>query len=283
MPRTGAAMVIGAIAIGALPPMNGFVSEWLVYLGLADAGLTQPGAKGVLALVLVGVVALVGTLTAFTFVRLVGIGVLGEPRSDAARHAHESSSWMTAPTFLLLLGCAAIAVAPLRLLRLFAPVAAIVASGPLPDVPAPVETLGTLNLALAAALAFGGVLLARAAPRAARGPTWDCGYADGSPRVQYTGQSFAQILAYRILPRPLQARVTRAISHDLMPQPGRFATEARDPITRSVYEPFAERVGRRFADLRWVQQGHLHLYLVYILVVVLLALAWTSLRDWSWT
>ena len=101
MPWTGGAMMAGAVAISALPPMNGFVSEWLLYLSIMKCGLATNGGRSLTAFLVVGLLALVGGLAAITFVRLTGIVLLGSPRSEAARHAHESSPWMLAPMLLL--------------------------------------------------------------------------------------------------------------------------------------------------------------------------------------
>ncbi len=96
MPRTALLFVVGAAAIAGLPPLNGFVSEWLVYLGFLD-GLGRPGGD-LLAFVALGapVLALVGGLAAACFAKVVGVAFLGSPRSAHARHAHEASPSMLA-------------------------------------------------------------------------------------------------------------------------------------------------------------------------------------------
>ena len=89
MPLTGAVMVVGAVAIAALPPLNGFTGKWLLYLGLAEWGFGPSPDRGLGPLLLIGVLALVGGLSAVTFVRLCGISLLGSPRGELARHAHD--------------------------------------------------------------------------------------------------------------------------------------------------------------------------------------------------
>src|ERR1017187_7246412 len=105
MPWTGSAMMVGAVAIAALPPLNGFVSEWLMYLGLLKSGFATSDSRSLVALFAVGLLALIGALAAATFVRLTGIVLLGSPRSEAARHAHESSPWMVGPMLVLVFLC----------------------------------------------------------------------------------------------------------------------------------------------------------------------------------
>ena len=112
MPWTGRAMMVGAVAIAALPPLNGFVSKWLLYLSLMKCGFETNDTYSLTALFAVGLLALIGGLSAVAFVRLTGIVLLGAPRSEAARHAHESSAWLIGPMLILVAFCLALAVIP---------------------------------------------------------------------------------------------------------------------------------------------------------------------------
>src|SRR5262249_42048580 len=104
MPATAAAMIIGGVAIAGLPPLNGFASEWLLYQGLFAGGSQRAGAAALATLLSIGLLALIGGLAALCFVRLMGITLLGAPRSDSARHAHESSVMLLSPMFVLAAG-----------------------------------------------------------------------------------------------------------------------------------------------------------------------------------
>jgi hydrogenase-4 component B len=154
-------------------------------------------------------------------------------------------------------------------------------AGPLPGVATPLAPLVRASVAVWAVVGLGAAVLAvLVGRRPAADDTWGCAYAEPTPRMQYGGGSFAEILTTRLLPASLRARETITPARSLFPAPGRYAADATDPLTRRVYEPFFTRWGDRFAGLRWLQQGLLHVYLLYILLVVLGALAWTSLRDW---
>src|SRR5205823_6006569 len=90
MPMTGTLFLVGAIAISGLPPLNGFVSEWLIYVGALRHGiLSSPGSAPGIAVVVVPVLALVGGLAAACFVKVFGVVFLGEPRSAPSAQAHE--------------------------------------------------------------------------------------------------------------------------------------------------------------------------------------------------
>jgi formate hydrogenlyase subunit 3/multisubunit Na+/H+ antiporter MnhD subunit len=288
MPVTGALMLGGAIAISALPPLNGFVSEWLMYLGLVEGGIgggTAGGGVGsTFMLLAVGLLAFIGALAVLCFVRIIGVVLLGEPRSHAAAHAHESSSWMTAPMRLLLLASIAVAVAPTQVLRLISPVA--VQLGAPPDALAQ-ATSSTRPLGWGALAVWGGVglmtivLLQLLRQRAEeREPTWGCGYLAPTARMQYTGRSFTEVIAERLLPPVLAARVVVEPPQGIFPTSGALSADSSDPFTRGVYEPFLDRWARRFSELRWLQQGVLHVYILYILAVVVIALAWMTARAW---
>ncbi len=289
MPWTGGTMMIGAVAIAALPPLNGFVSKWLMYLSLIKCGFATNDGRGLSAQLAIGLLALVGGLAALAFVRLTGIVLLGSPRSEAAGHAHESSPWMLGPMALLVLLCLTAAVLPQRVAGLLPGVldqvvgreAGVTFLGLEPS-EVPLHTLGSLNAWTLIALGALGVVLSVLLRRAAwaEGSTWGCGYLRPTVRIQYTGRSFAEMTAEHLLPRFLRPRTERQPPRGLFPSQSDFGSECSDPFSKQVYEPFFGRWAERFSRLRILQQGKVQIYLVYILFMVVLALAWVSLRGW---
>ncbi|MBI3466852.1 MAG: oxidoreductase [Planctomycetes bacterium] len=291
MPWTASAMMTGAVAISALPPLNGFVSEWLMYLGLLKWGFSTGDSRSLIALFAVGILAFVGGLAAVAFVRLTGVVLLGSPRSEAARHAHESSRWMLAPMLCLVFLCVIVAVIPQAVTGLMGgvleqvlrwePGSALAKSA---SSEAPLYMIGRLNaLTMVAVVAgtLGFLAWSRKAVRA-EGVTWGCGYVMPTERMQYTGRSFAEMLTEHLLPRFLMPRTRREGPRGLFPSRGDFAAECPDPVSRRVYEPFFRRWADRFSRLRILQQGKVNVYLVYIVLTVVLTLAWVSLRT-MWT
>lgn len=284
LPRTGSLMMLGSVAIAGLPPLNGFVSEWLLYLALLRAALASTGATSVLLLVAVGVVSLVGALAGLAFVRLVGTALLGQPRSDSSSRVHESPMPMILPMALLAAMCVVIGLYPQGVLgglstvggELLGDPAALDADG------ASLATLAHLNAAVWTLVALGAAWTAFVLRRggAVAGATWGCGYARPNARMQYTARAFSEMLSERLVPRLLRARISGPVPTGLFPRSGALDSDCRDPMTRGFYEPFLERWGDRFARLRWMQQGVLHIYLVYILVALLAGLAWSSFVSW---
>jgi len=287
MPWTGTVMVVGAVAIAALPPLNGFTGKWLLYLGLAEWGLGPSPDRGLGPLLLIGLLALVGGLSAVTFVRLCGISLLGSPRGEAARHAHDPSWWMRGPMVVLAVMCLAATVVPDRLAALLVSARDVIlgaeksntAGGGNPE--AALYALGAFNGWTVAAIAgLAAVLVVLVRRGSTSGPTWGCGYVAPTPRMQYTGRSFAEMVAERILPRFLRPRSRRKAPTGLFPSSGEYASDCADPVNQRLYEPFFTRWAQRFARLRILQQGKVNVYLLYILFTVVLALAWTAGRDW---
>jgi hydrogenase-4 component B len=283
MPRTGSSMILGAVAIAGLPPLNGFASEWLVYLGLLGGGLELTAGQGLLLFVVTAALATIGALASLCFVRLVGVALLGQPRSGSAAEAHESPIGMVAPIALLAAACVAMGLFARMLSPILGRVAGQILGAPVDAAPVASRLEGVARIGVAVWVAVAGAAAVFAflvRGRRAADDTWGCGYAAPTARMQYTARSFAEIMAEHLLPPMLRTRVTVKVPRGIFAEPGRISSDSTDPVTRSVYEPFLGTWARRFARLRWLQQGSLHVYLLYILAAVTCTLAWTSLRRW---
>lgn len=283
MPRLGLAMIVGAAAISALPPLNGFVGEFLLYRASA-LGLNEAGGPAVLLLGTVGVLALTGGLAAAAFTRLVGAVFLGEPRTAAAAAASEPAAALRVPVTLLAALCLVLGVlGPLCIERL-APLLALLTAQPLPqaaDVLVPegggplvsLTVLGLFLLLLTATVAWvrWGYLRGRDVRTAV---TWDCGYARPTARMQYTATSFAQPLV-ALFARVLRSRRRYAMAPGLFPASASLQAETRDVVRDRVFTPAFLLVDRWLSFLKWLQSGRVQLYILYILITLLALLFWT--------
>jgi NADH:ubiquinone oxidoreductase subunit 5 (subunit L)/multisubunit Na+/H+ antiporter MnhA subunit len=285
MPWTATLFAGGGAALSALPPLNGFVSEWLLYVGLLQTGVTHPDLNGLLALLAVGVLAVIGGLAAICYVRLIGIVALGTARSEAvAKNAHEAGWAMRGPMVVLAGLCVLSAVIPGLLLSALAGVNQQIL-GPQVATATPVvnlEVLGLINVGVWLTIGLAALLLLwllRRNGQTTQG-TWDCGFAQNSPRIQYTARSFAEMMAEGFLPRPLRPKITRSLPEGLFPGPSAFQANCDDPVTVRGYEPLFDRIGRWCMRLWGVQHGTVNLYLLYLLVLIFLGLAWMSVRTW---
>jgi hydrogenase-4 component B len=286
MPRAALLFALGAVALAALPPLNGFATEWLLYLGLFHTLGAAAPLVSVAASLAVGLLALVGALGAAGFVRLFGIAFLGQPRSQAAERAHDVSGGMLGVMAALASVCVAIGVAPALALRgLTTPLAELLGAdgsdwtiAPAAEALAP---LSGLAVALWIAVALVALALAVRLRRGAmeREETWACGYAAPSGRMQYTGRAFSQLFSSGVLPRVVGPRVAIVAPDGVYPGASSLLSAQDEPIVTRIYEPLFSAAAGVLARLRPLQQGNTPLYVAYILVAVVVALAWTSLRG----
>ncbi|HEU5321837.1 MAG TPA: proton-conducting transporter membrane subunit, partial [Methylomirabilota bacterium] len=275
MPVTWATFLVGSIAIVGLPPLNGFVSEWLVYQGLLRSTALPPARAAVFA---VAGLALIGALALACFAKVGGAVFLGQPRTAAAGAVREVEKELLIPMIALAAACVVIGVAPVvavaPALRVSAAIAgfghhsggaAAAAVGPA------LGWISFIAVALAALGATGWWLQRRALRRrpAAWTETWGCGYALPEPRMQYTAASFAAplIVAYG---RAAGIRVAR--DHDA------FHTHPQDLVLDGVALPLWRRIRAWARTARPIQQGRLWVYLLYILGALLALMAYLALN-----
>lgn len=284
MPWTAASFLIGSAAICALPPLNGFASEWLLYQGfftLARHGYGVGVRLG--GLLLMGWLALIGALALACFVKAVGVVFLGRPRSKQAAQAHEGTRGMVAAQILLAVTCAGLGVAASSVLLPLGSVVSSLLGGhsvlthawtlPMPMIVVLlIITLGALTLWMLA--------LSKSKP-SRQFITWECGFGDLGPRTEYTASSFAQPIA-----RMFSAVNRYAVHVDVQGKNRRHFPEAvsvesgYEPYLQTrVYDPalkFIQNIAGKFVAK--LQAGSIHQYLVYMVVAlgILLLLGYRS-------
>ncbi len=277
MPWTGTTFLVGAAAISGLPPLNGFVSEFLVYFGAFTGVVSAPPVVVVSGLAVIAGLALIGGLASACFAKAFGIIFLGEPRSDHARHAHEANGLMLGPMVVLAAFCVLIGfLAPLAVRAVMPAVGMLVpvSTRALNEGIAPVlAPLGWITAGFAAFAVLAGLLaLLRAALLSKRTVgatgTWDCGYARPTARMQYTASSFAQPLmgVFRGL---LGTRDITVKPLGTFPAAASFASETPDPFRSRFYDPLFARTLGLLAHLRGAQQGRVQMYVLYIALTLI--------------
>jgi hydrogenase-4 component B len=279
MPRTALFFLIGAVAICGLPPLNGFVSEFLIYLGLFGTLGNGGGPSFVGAAFAAPALALIGALAVACFVKVFGAVFLGEGRSEHARLAHESGPAMIGPMAVLAGCCLFIGLAPAlvppildKAISTWAPE---MAAGPGLAARGSLEWISIMAGLLLAALALGGLLLGVRLRQngVAEGPTWGCGYVAPSPRIQYTSSSFAQMLV-GLFAWALRPRTQAPPRLDLFPRQARFHSEVPEVVLDEAVLPAFRSGSWLFSWFRVLQGGSIQTYLLYIFAVLLLLLLW---------
>lgn len=284
MPWTGAAFLIGAVAISGLPPLNGFVSEFLIYLG-AFGAMVGWAASLPAAVLAIGALGLIGGLAATCFAKAFGMVFLGEPRSGHATAAREAEPLMLWPMWVLALACFGIALGAPLLWRVLGPVLNLVCCGPGPDATrlAPVlARFGSVLEVLALVICGVGVgiglvwLVVRRLPTSRlirQDVTWDCGYARPTARMQYTASSFVQPLT-ALFGALLGVRCDYNPPRGYFPASASFSTETPDVTQRWLYRPAFMRMAEGFSRLRRMQHGNVHLYVLYVALTLVVLLIW---------
>ncbi len=282
MPWTALSFLVGAVAICGLPPLNGFVSEWLIYLGLFSALGLDGGPSFLGAVLAAPALALIGGLAAACFVKVYGVVFLGTARSEHAEGAQESGQRMLGPMGVLAACCLLIGLAPL----LVAPILdqAIVAWAPelrgiAPALAtlAPLGWISVMGLLLVASLAIGAWMLMRrlrgSEVRAA--VTWGCAYVAPTPRMQYTASSFAQMLV-GLFAWALRPRTRRPKELSLFPKPAHFHSEVPETVLDEAILPSLRFGAGALAWFRVLHQGNIQTYLLYLFLTLLALLLWRT-------
>jgi hydrogenase-4 component B len=290
MPQTAFVFLVGCAAISALPPLNGFVSEWLIFQAiLLSPELPSWGLK-LLVPAVGALLALSAALAAACFVKAYGVTFLGRPRTRAAEEAKETDRFSLAAMIVLSVFCLLVGILPGLFIDALAPVSLNLIGAHMPPqigaqwlsiVPIAASRSSYNGLLVFLFMAISGMLAATAIHRLAsdrlrRAPAWDCGYPDLSPATQYTAASFAQPIR-----RVFGTMVFRAREHGEMPPPGdlspaRLEVEISDLIWDALYAPIASGIALTADRLNRLQFLTIRQFLTLVfsaLVILLLVLA----------
>jgi len=280
MPLTALCFAVGAVAICGLPPLNGFVSELLIYLGLfRTLGIGAEPSWGVAAFA-AAMLALIGALAVACFVKAFGAIFLGVSRSDSARHAHESGRAMTGPMVALAVCCLIIGLMP----WMVSPILEKGIAAWVPDLAVGLPPLGTLaplgwislgGLTLIGLLVGIGVVFAIRLNRSrvTSAGTWDCGYAAPTPNMQYTASSFAQMLGSFFV-WVLRPQVHLSEKQPVFPGRMHFRSHVMDLVLDEVLRPLYQVLVRLASWSHVLQAGNIHAYLAYIVIFLMILLLW---------
>ncbi len=285
MPWTGTTFLIGAAAIVGLPPLNGFVSEFLLFYA-GFLAVVRPAANiavaGLVSLVFMG---LISGLAAACFAKAFGVVFLGSPRSPEAESAQEAARPMCSAMAALALLCVVIGIAaPIIVSALDSVIAAAtnLATDKVRDQLATmarplngaVSVFGILAVIAVSAWAIRSRRLAVAGIRHAQ--VWGCGYLRPTARMQYTASSFAQPLTtqFHLFVRN---RETLVLPTGYFPSSASYSSDSGDPFLRALFAPTFRWFSLVVSRLNVVQQGHIHVYVLYVAATLVALLIWGSL------
>jgi hydrogenase-4 component B len=290
MPITAFCFLTGAVAISGLPPLNGFVSEWLTYQSLL-AGFGATGGLTRILFPLAGsMLALTGALAAACFVKAFGITFLALPRGTAPRQVHEAPRSMLVGMAWLTLACLSLGLGVTWFLPAFDAlteqllgkrVGSNLISSHGWVLSAGITHGGTVSTAAIAValliLSIPAVLLAMIGARrfaTKRGPAWDCGLPGLTEENEYTATAFSKALRmiFSVLYQPRREIQTVFDVSPYFPKAIRFESEIEPTFEKRLYVPLKDLLLRFATRMRAIQAGSIHAYLAYIFVTLVLLL-----------
>jgi len=286
MPYTSFAFLVGCVAISALPPLNGFVSEWLTFQAILQSPqLPQWGLK-ILVPAVGSLLALAAALAAACFVKAFGVSFLGRPRTAAAERALEVDPYSLGAMFLFVTLCVLAGLLPGYVMDGLSPVTTALLGDRMPvqtstawlSIVPIAESRSSYNGILlfgfiAFSASFAVFVIHRFASHALRrAPAWDCGFPDANPATQYSAGSFAQPIR-----RVFGTLVFRAREQVDMPAPGetrpaRLKVSLKDLVWETIYAPISSAINAAADRLNQLhfQTIRRYLSLVFFTLVTLL-------------
>lgn len=295
MPWTAFFFLIGAVSISALPPTNGFVSEWMTFQTLFQGFQIPDLLMRIMLPIGAAMLALTGALAVACFAKAFGISFLAMPRSDHAKHAQEVSLPMRLGMGLLAACCLLFGIAPMAVVPLLDRVTSALTGTPIGDkviteggiavapglgigfasISTPVLAvllIGIVSLTVAGIVLVGGRMNRRFYK------TWGCGI-NLKPRMEYTATGFAQPIrqVFGMIYRPTVKIETEMLEASrYFAKRMRFELQIEPTFQKLLYDPVVRFFNRAADRLRVVQAGSLHLYLAYIFITLLALLIWVS-------
>jgi hydrogenase-4 component B len=276
MKITGGTFLIGSLAISGLPPFNGFVSEFFIYIG-SFQGVSLDKSAFVMSCFAIISLAVIGGLALACFTKVVGVVFQGEPRTKVAEDVNERGLTMLIPMLILAAACAIIGIFPGIFIQMSIKAVSAMSLG-YAHVPLEPFQLLTGNITFAA-LIFLSMLLVIIAIRfffyrnknITKSETWGCGFTQPTVKMQYTGSSYASFILEFFKP-------VAPLSEDHPAVEGRFPAKTyykshiNDIAELNMNRVVVNPVLFLFDKLRWIQHGDIHLYIGYILLAIVLLL-----------
>ncbi len=279
MPFTGLTFLIGAVAISGLPPLNGFVSEFVIYIASFWGATTMNIYPAIPLMGAIAGLALIGGLAAACFTKAFGIVFLGEPRTKDAENVSEANPWMTVPMVILAVACLVIGLAGPFIVPAISPaVSAIIGYPAIHEMETAADylfyvTIGALVFIACLAALAGLRLYLLSGRTVGKTVTWDCGYAAPSAQMQYTASSFAQPVI-ELFQFFLRTKKHLVIPDTYFPSAANFASHTPDIGRELIYTPVFTGIKKLFLRMKIVQEGRIHIYVLYIVVTLLVLLFW---------
>lgn len=285
MPQTAIFFLIGALAIGGLPPFNGFISEFIIYSGLVK-GLTLGNMSQLILFVLsIAGLAIVGGMSLHAFTKSFGVIFTGSPRHTHEHEPKEVSLIMRIPQFIIIAVMLSVAVFPIFYFTSTFNIVTSIFPAKFANSPIEIPLSSTLSvigwMCFWFIIALAGIftvrwLLSRNKPSNIEN-TWGCGYTGSAPKAQYTGLSFsrtfADLLGFLVIEKKNYHKIAKA---EIFPKKRNFSSYYFDLLEHYVISPLTSRLNFSMNYFQFIQNGKIQAYVLYgILFIIMIFLCTT--------
>ncbi len=282
MPYTAGLFLVSSLAICGLPPFNGFVSEFFIYMSMYTGMTIGDLPLSMIFLCCIFALVMVGGLAFICFTKAFGIVFLGSPRGDIPQDFGEVERWCLVPQFVILAMILLIGVFPMPFIQVVSKVALTFIPGiqNATEVPGSINNtmLSISNVAILLVIICGAVyglklfFTRKAVNRTS--PTWGCGYTGGSPKLQYTATSFVK--SYTVIASPLlRIKTTVSAIKGLFPEKGKFHIKTSDKLEEKLINNNLIRVGNVMESFAFLQNGLIQYYILYGVLFIVAVLGFT--------
>ena len=283
MPQTALFFLVGGMAIGGLPPFNGFVSEFLLYSGIL-VGIKSIGISYIALMIfsLAGL-ALIGGLSMLTFTKSFGTIFLGNPRTQLQHPPREVTFGMRLPQYFILTIMLSIGLFPRfyfsvvnGIVLRFIPVASsgsILIPSSLLNI---ISSIGEFAMVFIIFIILIYVIRNRVSRKRAVSIelTWGCGYIASNPRMQYSGKSFSKSLGKLLNFIILEKKKYKEIpTNEIFPQERRYSSHYNDFFVTKIFNGIVDKLLYSLNYFQFIQNGKIQMYILYgIFFIVLIFL-----------
>jgi len=279
LPLTSILFLIASLAISGLPILNGFISEFAIYIGIAKSFSIDNIAINIAALMGLSGLALIGAMALLCFTKVYGICFLGTPRSEFPFMPEEKEYSLLLPMAFLVLAMIMIGVFPILAINMLASAVGQflpdASNTGMPEIISLVTTISTsISIFIFFIISFFAIrtfLLRKRSVQIFK--TWDCGYQQESSRIQYTGSSFAQPilqLVAELVPQKVQVHKEQT----LFPVHASFESHTQDISERLLIQPSIHFLNNFLNKFSWIQSGRMQQYIIYGLIFLVFLLVW---------
>jgi hydrogenase-4 component B len=277
MPKTAAIFLVGSIAIGGLPPFNGFVSEFIIYIGLIEGIHSNNISQILLFVISLAGLCIIGGLSVLTFTKTFGVMFLGQPRTKLQHKPHEVSNLMLGPQYIIIAVMLSVAFIPRFYMSIIGN--ALMAVTPLDaDMNVITRYTNTIQgISLYSFLLIGvasAIWLIRTIVMKQRiqriDTTWGCGYAAPSSRIQYTGKSFSKPLGKIFNLWLIEKKHFEELKPgEVFPEKRTYFSHYFDFFERNLIDPIITRLNYSANYFSFISNGRIQSYVLYGIVFIL--------------